>query len=217
MQKPAAAFRSQPTAPAPHSRLPTSHRPLRPSSRRLWTAVSNHSSLWRTECAYQPSDQARDREAPHPRLPISNRPLRTSPGSRGSAFAPPNKQSPPPNKQPKALDCCEQSQLSLAHGVRLPALRTSPGSRGSVFAPPNKQSSPPNKPGIARLRTRPLPSLPTSPFTLPPIRPSAHPPIRNNHLPPPYPAPPILRLNTHFHAIPPSNPNGIASPSPRLG
>jgi hypothetical protein len=135
----------------------------------------------------------------------------------GSALAPPNKPSSPPTKQPKALDCCEQSQLSLAHGVRLPALRTSPGSRGSVFAPPNKQSSPPNKPGIARLRTRPLPSLPTSPFTLPPIRPSAHPPIRNNHLPPPYPAPPILRLNTHFHAIPPSNPNGIASPSPRLG
>ena len=39
---------------APYSRHPTSNRPLRTSSRRLWTAVSNHSSLWRTECACQP-------------------------------------------------------------------------------------------------------------------------------------------------------------------
>ena len=32
----------------------------------------------RTECACQPSDQARDREAPYSRHPTSNRPLRTS-------------------------------------------------------------------------------------------------------------------------------------------
>ncbi len=49
-----------------------SHNPVRgwplsvQASRRLWTAVSHHSSLWRTECACQPlSVQAPDREAPY--------------------------------------------------------------------------------------------------------------------------------------------------------
>ncbi len=74
---------------------------------------------------------------------------------------------PPPNKQPKALDCC-QNYSSLSHEVRLPA--------------------PPNKPGIARLRTRateqaPSPNKPisllTSHFSLPSTSPDKPPhPIR---------------------------------------
>jgi hypothetical protein len=41
---------------------------------------------------------------------------------------------PSPNKQPQALDCCESSQLSLAHGVRLTALPTSPPFLTSHFS-----------------------------------------------------------------------------------
>jgi len=101
--------------------------PSEPASRRLWTAVSNHSSPSRTECACQPSQQARAREAMYSRYP--NKPLGAlSPSSAFSELAPLR------TSQPKALDCCEQSQLFLAHGVRLPALPTSPGTRGSVLA-----------------------------------------------------------------------------------
>ena len=49
---------------------------------------------------------------------------------------------PPPNKQPQALDCC-QNYSSLCARSAPASLRPSPGSRGSVLAPPNKQSSPP--------------------------------------------------------------------------
>jgi hypothetical protein len=50
-------------SPEPRSRRGLSnYTPLRTSSRRLWMLSELKLSL-RTECAYQPSDQARDREA----------------------------------------------------------------------------------------------------------------------------------------------------------
>jgi hypothetical protein len=131
------------------------------ASRRLWTAVSHHSSRGARSARGLPSVPARDREAPYSRHPTSNRllrtsqpqaldcwenhssrgarsargqPLRTSPGSRGSVLAPPNKQSSPPNKPAAGSGLLGASQLSGRTECARPA--------------------PPNKPGHARLRTR---------------------------------------------------------------
>ena len=82
----------------------------------------NYSSLSRTECACQPSP---------------NQPL----GSRGSAFAPPNK----PLSEQAAAGSGLLSELQLSRAQSAPAspLNKPPGSRGSVLAPPNKPLSQP--------------------------------------------------------------------------
>jgi hypothetical protein len=70
--------------------------PSEQDRRRLWTAVSHHSSRSARSARSLPSEPARP----------PNKPLRTS--------------------QPQALDCCEPSQLSGRTKCARPALRTSP-------------------------------------------------------------------------------------------
>ena len=91
------------------------HAPSEPASRRLWSSGRI--------TALRPHEVHAARPLPT-RQPSVQVVLRTRPGSRGSVLAPPNKPSPPPTKPPtpqdtlrtsppKALDCCEPSQLSL--------------------------------------------------------------------------------------------------------
>jgi hypothetical protein len=121
------------------ARPPNKHSPEQ-ASRRPWTAEA--CCRFPGPACWPGTIQALSQQAP----------LRTSPGSRGSALAPPHKPSSPPFKQPKALDCCEPSQLSGRTECARPALRT------RHLRPSHSNFS-----------------LPTSHFPLPPLRTSRSP------------------------------------------
>jgi hypothetical protein len=114
---------------APHSRHPTSNRPLRTRAPQALDCCEPSQLSLRTKCACQPSDQARDREAPYSRHPTSNRPLHSS--SRRLWTAVSNHSSPCARSAPASP--LPQGRYVLPH-VR-------PSIRGSPFPDPTSHFS----------------------------------------------------------------------------
>ena len=159
--------------------------------------------------------------------------------ARSAPASPPLHKPLSPTSQPQALDCCEASQLSLAHGVRLPALhpkspkveaasrRLSPQkplpTRHSHFSLPSRP--PPNQP-FKLLTSHFPPPLLTNPPTsvhIPAHRPRITPSVLSVLFAlsvrpqPSSPASPTSHSHfslrtSHFPPHTPTNPNGIASP-----